>query len=362
MKKRNYFFSSVFLFVFTLFFGLLPVSAQTPAFTFVAWADTKSDTNVLKNLSNQIKTLNPALTIYPGDLESDGFTTAGMDAWKNAANGGANNGIFDKTFPVRGNHDDHLSGSSGNWQNYFNLSTQATRISAANYSALSDDLTYSFDYGNSRFIGIDVPGSVTLMSAAQIAWLDQRLTDAESRGLTHAFLFWHGPIYSIANHCCPVPSAALVNTLNKHPIVSAGFYGHEHSLAYIHINSSRIPGITHEFEEIVSGDAGAGPTTPSSGKYDYFLNLSGSNTGGFVLVSVNEGAFTVDFYKGGTTTSQYTKTFSKSGTTPSPSISPTPTPIISAINTPTPSISLTSPANSPSPITPRPPVCIYFKN
>ena len=356
MKKTNYLYLSIFLISFTLFFEVIPGAAQSPTFSFVACGDTKTDTNVLKNLSNQIKTLNPALTIYAGDLENDGFTTAGMDAWKNAANGGANNGIFDKTFPVRGNHDDHLTGSSANWQNYFNLSAQVPRIGGTNYTALSDDLTYSFDYGNSRFIGIDAPGNVTLMSAAQIAWLDQRLSDAESRGLTHAFLFWHGPIYSIANHCCPVPSASLVSTLNKHPIVSAGFYGHEHSLAYIHINSSRIPGITHEFEEIISGDAGAGPTTPTSGKYDYSLNLSGANTGGFVLVSVNGGAFTVDFYKGGTTTSQYTKTFTKSGTTPPPLISPTPTPVITLIKSPTP------PYYSPMPTTSRPPVCIYFKN
>ena len=243
---------TIAFFTFLYFWKIYPASSQAGSFTFVAWGDTKSDTNVLKNLSVQIKATNPLLTIYAGDLESSGFTTAGMDAWKTALNGGVNNGLFDITFPIRGNHDNAVANSPSGWQGYFNLAANAQRIGATNYSFLNDDLTYSFDYGNSRFIGIDAPGNVTQMTPAQITWLDQRLTDAESKSLTHAFFFWHGPFYSIANHCCPFPAPELVNVINKHPIVSAGFFGHEHSLAYIHMNGSRVSGLTREFEEIIS--------------------------------------------------------------------------------------------------------------
>jgi len=315
---KKFFLLLSFIILNSLFLILAsPVSAQN-TFKFVAWGDTKSDTNVLKSLSSQIKTLNPKFTIFAGDLESSGFTQGGMDAWKNAINAGVNNGLLNITFPVRGNHDNQATGSPTGWQAYFNLSAAVQGIGAANYSFLDDDLTYSFDYGNSRIIGIDVLGNVTQMTPAQITWLDQRLADAESKSLQHAFLFWHGPFYSQANHCCPVPSQSLISVINKHSIVSAGFYGHEHTLTYTHIDSSRVPGITRGFEQIVSGDAGAGPTTPTSGRYDYLLNLGGGNSGGFAVVDVSGSSFTLSMYKGGSTTAQYSKTFSKSGVNPPP--------------------------------------------
>ena len=313
-------FASLFVFFIlnSLFLILVsPVSAQT-SFRFIAWGDTKSDITVLKNLSVQAKPLNPKFTIYAGDLESAGFTQSGMDNWKNSADGGVSNGMFNITFPVRGNHD---SSNPSAWQGFFNIASQVQSVGATNYNFLNDELTYSFDYGNSRFIGIDVLGDVTSMSSTQINWLDQRLTDAETKGLTHAFFFWHGPFYSEANHCCPNPPQSLVSVLNKHPVISAGFFGHEHILTYTHINSSRVAGVTREFEQIISGDAGAGPTTPTSGRYDYSLNPG--NAGGFVTVDVSGNSYTLNFYKGGTTASQYSKTITK-GTSPPPASPTTP--------------------------------------
>lgn len=311
--------------VFSLFYLSIfptiyrPTYAQSPI-RFIAWGDTKSDTNVLQNLSAQAKALNPSWTIYAGDLESSGFTSAGMNIWKAALNGGVNNGMYDITFPVRGNHD---ASNPSAWQGYFDLYATVQRIGATNYTFLDDNLTYSFDYGITRIIGIDVPGNVTQMTSSQISFFDQRLTDAENKGFAHAFFFWHGPFYSQANHCCPVPASALISVINKHPVVSAGFFGHEHILTYAQINSSRIPGITRDFVQIITGDAGAGPTSPTSGRYDYALDLKGGNSGGFALVEVSGNSFTVSFYKGGTATPQWSKTFTKSGLPP-PSVSTTP--------------------------------------
>ena len=162
------------------------------------------------------------------------------------------------------------------------------------------------------------------MTSAQISWIDQRLTDAENKGLTHAFLYWHGPFYSEANHCCPLPPAELAAVFNKHPVVSATIHGHEHILTYTHINSSRDNRVTREFEQVITGDAGAGITVATSGKYDYAINLNGANVGGFVTVDVSGNSFTLTYYKGGTTAPLYTKTFTK-GSIPNISNTPPPT-------------------------------------
>jgi hypothetical protein len=100
------------------------------------------------------------------------------------------------------------------------------------YMADCDSLTYSFDYQNSHFVGMDIPGDVTLVTASQLAWLDGDLAAAESRGLQHAFLWWHGPVYSCGNRHGDIDApASMIAVLNKHPIVSAIFGGHAHVAA-----------------------------------------------------------------------------------------------------------------------------------
>ena len=82
-----------------------------------------------------------------------------------------------------------------------NLPEYTTRPAyVANKVALnssSDNLTYSFDYGNSIFIGLDVPGDIYLLTQAEVDFLDARLTYAENAGLTHAFIYFHGPEYCV---------------------------------------------------------------------------------------------------------------------------------------------------------------------
>ena len=271
--------------------GLPPGGAQPPigdCFRFVAWGDTKSATSALAALSLGVKALQPRFNLYCGDLVPNGFTTSTGTTWKNAVNGGSGNGMFDITFPIRGNHD---SGNKSVWQSFFDLGAVAAKIGATHYLAKDENLTYSFDVGNSHFIGIDVPGDVTGLSLAQLTWMDQDLSAAEARGLTHAFLFWHGPIYPVAEHCCP-SNPAVIDVFNKHPIVSATFHGHEHTYAWVHINKSRYPNATREFEMFVSGDAGAGPVACDSKRADYCQG----DAHGFMAVDVAGKSFTVSFY------------------------------------------------------------------
>jgi len=289
------------------------------SFRFVSWGDTKSGTAGLAVLSNQAVLLNPVFTIYGGDLENSGFTLTGMNAWKAAINGNSNNGMFDITLPSRGNHDNEQANSVANWQAYYNMASTVARIGGSNYNYLVDDITYSFDYGNSHFVALDVLGDVNTMSSAQITWLDSDLTAAESRGLVHAFLYWHGPIYPGAEHCCAVPPTSLVTVLNKHPLVSATFHGHEHSLYYEHIDGTRITGITHPFEEFVTANAGVDHTYPMSRPVDWSMTLNCPTVSGycsppihgFATIDVSGTSFTVTAYKKGITTPQNSWTFTK---------------------------------------------------
>jgi hypothetical protein len=280
----------------------LPISHATPegSFRFVAWADTRTGTSILTKESIIANGLNPAFTIYPGDLincnslTNPGCFIDGFSAWKRAFNGGGTNNLFDKSFFTRGNHD---ANSDTPWEGNFDFAATAARIGAVNYSAQTKNLTYSFDYGNSHFVGLDAPGGdVDTITEEQIAWLDDDLTAAEGRGLMHAFLFWHGPIYYVDDHISTAP-AALITALNKHSIVSAAFFGHEHLVAYTHIDSSRISDVTHPFEEFISGAAGAELYKAAADRYDYCLNdESGNSKDGFIAVDILDNHFTVTIY------------------------------------------------------------------
>jgi len=219
--------------------------------------------------------------------------------------------MLGKTFVSRGNHD---NGTLSNWQSLWDFSTVANTVGATNYFAQTSDATYSFDYGNSHFVVIDLPGGgVNSMSAAQIAWLDTDLTAAEIRlgtNLKHEFLFWHGPVYTVTSkHGSEAPSSTLKTVLNAHPLISAGFFGHEHVSVYAHINSSRVSGITDDFEEFTMGRAGA-PAYSVSKPVDFSVNIDA-----FATVDVSGNDFTVSIY-GSSGSVAYTRTFTESGITP----------------------------------------------
>jgi len=279
--------------------------AGSSSFRFIVWADTKTGTADFTTESNQAKALKPPpnFTIYSGDLVESGFAAGPMATWKTAINGGTNNGMFDISFVVRGNHD---STDPTGFAAFFNYDAVAATVGATNLTQQTKNLTYSYDYGNSHFVAIDVPDDATLITAAQIAWADSDLAAAEARGLTHAFLNWHGPIYPVAEHCCPsVP--AVIDMLNKHPIVTATFHGHEHTNAHVRINKSRYPNCTHEFDEFIEGAAGAGPQTCQTGRADDCFGAKN----GFAVMDVSGKTLTATIYYVGSTTPLKTFTITK---------------------------------------------------
>jgi hypothetical protein len=181
-------------------------------------------------------------------------------------------------------------------------------------------LNYSFIYGNAMFIGLDVPGDVDLLTSEQLAFLDARLTYAESWGLVHAFIYFHGPLYCVESlHCdCSLRTdgsctpAVLVSILNKHPIVSATFHGHEHILGWVHMDNTRVAGLTGSFEEFITSPSGG--DTYNSYLYPARMDYTCMNMGesqAFAAISVNGTSFTVNFYEVGSSTPVWTKTFTK---------------------------------------------------
>jgi hypothetical protein len=145
------------------------------------------------------------------------------------------------------------------------------------------------------------------MTEDQVKWIDEDLTSAEQRNLTHAFIFWHGPLYPVGNkHCCTQSKAEFVATASKHPIVSATFHGHEHLIAWVHIDKSRYSNATHEFEEFVTGSSGAEMHECTAGRSDYCQQAAG-----FATVDVSGKSFTVKLFLNGNSTPDRSITFIK---------------------------------------------------
>jgi hypothetical protein len=277
-------------------------SAPEP-FSFISMGDAQAIAALFTTTVNQIATLNPAVVIFNGDLEIGGFALTEIDPMVSAIK---NAGLFNKTFLVRGNHDNVIGGSAGLWESYFetppNIKILPTGVSEyVSLDSNSDYLNYSFIYENAMFIGLDVPGEIwNSLPSAELTFLDARLARAESIGLAHAFIFFHGPLYCVSSkHCtcslktdasCTPP--ALVTIINNHPVVTATFHGHEHILGWTHMDGSRVAGLTGSFEQFMTSPSG-GPTDngllyPARMDYTY-MDMEASQ--GFAAVTVNGCSF-----------------------------------------------------------------------
>ncbi len=266
--------------------------ASATSFHFAFAADSRDGYSVLAALSRQMVKRSPVLAVFGGDLCGSFSTTCINNTWKPAMNGNNSDGMLNKTFALRGNHD---SGSLSSWQGLWAFSSTASRIGATNYRTQTTDATYSFDWGNSHFVVLDNPGGGSnTLTSSEISWLDSDLTAAESRGKAHEFLFTHGPMYGVtAEHGSAVPSSAMKAVLNKHHI-SAAFAGHEHITQYTLVTPSVESGI-NSLREFTIGRAGA--PAYSVVKYTTWH----SNTNAYADIYVNGSQFTVNVYSSGGT-------------------------------------------------------------
>ncbi len=297
-------------------------TARPTAFTFGSFGDSHNEP-YFTGTADQLASLNLAFIIENGDIEDNGFSTTEMNS---AVSRLKTDNLYNKTFMTRGNHDDKLDGSAAGWESYFetapNIPTRPAYVAnKASLNSSSDNLTYSFDYGNSIFISLDVPGDIYLLTQAEVDFLDAQLTYAEGAGLTHAFIYFHGPEYCVElEHCtcatrdnsaCTPPS--LMTVINNHPIVSATFHGHEHVMTWTHMDNTRVSDLTRSYEEFVTSPAGASSYTNEvyPGRVDYVYPDMAPDDQAFAAISVNGLSFTVNFYEVGITAPVWSHTFSK---------------------------------------------------
>ena len=138
----------------TVFLTVMSVVPVKAAFTFGSVSDSHDQVSQFTSTVNQLKTLNPNFIIHNGDYEDDGVATGQMNDMTTVLK---NAGLFNNAFIVRGNHDDHMSGSAALWENYFSTSPNVKTIPSGvnNYTAMdanSTYLTYSFGCtGRCRF-------------------------------------------------------------------------------------------------------------------------------------------------------------------------------------------------------------------
>jgi hypothetical protein len=125
----------------------------------------------------------------------------------------------------------------------------------------------------------------------------------------------------------------LIGVFNRHPIVSAIFTGHEHLLAHVHLDESRVSGLSHPVEQFGDGSTG-GPIDNRSclpHRTDYCFNDTAlfSRLGfqyGFLSVDVDAADYTVSLYIGAELLPVKSWTFHKQGApTATPSVTNSPT-------------------------------------
>ena len=210
---------------FTLLFGGLIASAQAQeAFTFAVVGDTQGsgtyNTDVFPQIIADIKTHDPAIFVCVGDLiggtSSLTYNRRFWEDWKTEAM------ALDSTeiLAVPGNHDFYGgSGTAAAWQSVFDwLPTENSPVG-------EEGITYTYDYGNTRFISITSNGPSGAIAPNQ-TWLDETLAD--SGDFDNVIVFSHHPVsFSTESANMGGTSGAFWQSLVEYD-VDAFFSGHWH--------------------------------------------------------------------------------------------------------------------------------------
>ena len=210
---------------FTLLFGGLIAGAQAQeAFTFAVVGDTQGsgtyNTDVFPQIIADIKTHDPAIFVCVGDLiggtSSLTYNTRFWEDWKTEAM------ALDSTeiLAVPGNHDFYGgSGTAAAWRSVFDW------LPTEDSPAGEEGITYTYDYGNTRFISIASNGPSGGVAPNQ-TWLDATLAD--SGDFDNVIVFSHHPIsFSTESPHMGGTSGAFWQSLVEYD-VDAFFSGHWH--------------------------------------------------------------------------------------------------------------------------------------
>jgi hypothetical protein len=238
------------------------------------------DTVILGELAAQTVHENPAFVLFPGDLVSTGGTSS-FNTWKSTMQPVYNAGIG--VCPVAGNHDASSVDSLSTFKSMFITPLQTSPFAGCQNvvidSTSDDGRSYSFQYRNATFLGLDnyANGSKSYHKVDQ-AFVDARLAARDPATSPLVFAFDHEPAFKpgpdTGLEANPTQRDAFWNSLK-----SAGcrdfFAGHDHSYAHAVLQDS--PGDGNPGNDITQFVVGTG------GAPLYTTSYSG-----------NTGAWTVD--------------------------------------------------------------------
>lgn len=193
-----------------------------------------------------------------------------------------------KVYSVMGNRDRSSSKADDLWQDLFDL--------PINGPDSFDELTYSFDNGNSHFVVLNTEKpSARIIDEDQRAWLEDNLKENQKE---NTFVFFHEPAWPVSSgigkslDANPTERDSLWSILAEHN-VTAVFSGHEHIYARKKIDASVIPGVKHDIYQFTVGETDVSKAKkPKSGLVDFY-----NRSNNYVIVSVNGKEITVKDYK-----------------------------------------------------------------
>ena len=193
-----------------------------------------------------------------------------------------------KVYSVMGNRDRSKSKADDLWQELFDFP-----INGPNGF---DELTYSFDYGNSHFVVLNTekPNS-HIINDDQRDWLDENLSDNQKE---NTFVFFHEPAWPVSSG---IGKSLDVNPSERDSLwsiladynVTAVFSGHEHLYARKKINASVMPGVKNDIYQFIVGETDVSKSKkPKSKTVDFYYRSKN-----YAVVSVDGKEITVRDYK-----------------------------------------------------------------
>ncbi len=197
-------------------------------FTFVAFGDTQTQHQVHQAVVDRIVTLEPDFVLHTGDLVDLG---SAIPYWKIFFEVERELAARAPLFPALGNHD-------RNHPCYFDL-----------FYLPGNERWYTFDYGNARFICLQVDGIADFgPQSEQYAWLEETLAANTQPWL---FVYFHIPPYSSSPDAREGNIRQTLTPLFEQYGVDVVFNGHHHNY-----ERNEVEGITY----IVTGGGGGSPS------------------------------------------------------------------------------------------------------
>lgn len=239
---------------------------QGTAWRFVLVGDTHVRTTGDSAFSGMVPSIlqeAPALVLVPGDIVEAGKACsqaqlrAQLEAFQVVTQPLRAQGIG--VYPVRGNHEADAQDSVLAWRQVF-----------SGDAALPDngpegeaDLTYSFEYANALFVGLD--DYVTIHQVNQ-SWLDVQLAASAK---PHVFVFGHEPAFKVFHTDCLDDAPAARNAFWQ-SLSGAGarlyLCGHDHFFDTARIDDQDGDDANDLYQVLVG--TGGGPFPPAPGTYN----------------------------------------------------------------------------------------------